>query len=172
LNSVDGLAQRRRRALALVAALAVAAGTVLAWRRGGAAAPKGGTSPRALLDARPEWLRARYRPIVAPAGLGSLAPPAPLEPLQRWHLDSKAFKGPLAWCPATLKLAFFRDGWIWVTDGDGSRLSTLWFEPDLAAAGQLAWSDDGRTLWIRADGWRHWLSLRLAVESDGQDPEK
>jgi hypothetical protein len=105
---------------------------------------------------------------MAPAALGRFAPAAPLQPLQRWHLDSKAFKGPLAWCPATAKLAFFRDGWIWVTDGDGSRLSTLWFEPDLAASGQLAWSGDGRTLWIRADGWRHWLSLRLAVETTGQ----
>jgi hypothetical protein len=42
-------------------------------------------------------------------------------------------------------------------------LRTLWFDPGLAAAGQLAWSQDGKQLWIRADRWRGWLSLQIGL---------
>ncbi len=117
-----------------------------------------------LPPAGPEQLRAHYQPAEVPAGLGRGSAQPPLEPLARWQLDPGHYQGPLAWCPATEKLAFFRDGWIWVTDAQGSRVRTLWFEPDLAAAGQLAWSQDGRRLWLRADGWRHWLSLQVDIE--------
>lgn len=123
-----------------------------------------------LRSASPEAIRVRYRPGPVPPDLGSSAQAAPAEPLRRWHLQPGQFRGPLAWCPATAKLAFFRDGWVWITDGQGSRVRTLWFEPDLAAAGRLAWSQDGRQLWIRADGWRHWLCLGLDLESPRGTP--
>lgn len=118
----------------------------------------------ALLRSNPGNLRVHYRPMLPPADLDDPKPTAPTALLQRWFLDPEHFKGPLAWCPSTGLLAFYREGWVWVTDAQGSRLRTLWYEPDLAAAGKLAWSQNGKQLWIRADGWRHWLSLELGID--------
>jgi hypothetical protein len=33
-----------------------------------------------------------------------------------WAAEAGQEPSAAAWCPATGKLAFFRDGWVWVTD--------------------------------------------------------
>lgn len=158
----------RKRALLGALALGLAAwALVLSWRLAQLAGLVTEAPPKAdaaLSKAQPELLAGHYQPAVPPEGLGQDPPVPPALPLQRWDLVPDKFRGPLAWCPATGKLAFYRDGWIWITDAQGSRLRTLWSEPDLAAGGQMAWSPDGSYLWIRADGWRRWFSLELGVD--------
>jgi hypothetical protein len=119
-------------------------------------------STAALAQADPSQLGARYQPIEEPPGLGDDLPAPPPGPWQRWTGSAKDAVTP-AWCPAIGKLAFFQDGWIWVTDRQGSVLRSLWFDPGLAAAGRLVWDPAGAYLWIRADRWRGWLSLRIRL---------
>ena len=134
-------------------------GIRLSWRSGMDDGPAG---VPVSAESDPEFLRARYRAEEEPEDLrpDQAIPREALPALQRWDLAPSRHE-PMAWNAETGKLAFYRDGWVWVTDAQGSRLRSLWFEPDLAAAGQLAWSPSGQRLWLKADRWRHWFCLQM-----------
>ena len=153
------------RALRLGACLAL--GLLAGCGRGasGLAGRRSESIQRALaISASPlQSLRARYVALDPPLGEAPQGTPAALDAVLAkwgWKKDPDA---PAAWCSATGRLAFFREGWVWVTDEKGSILKSLWFEPSLQAQGRLRWSEDGAHLWIRADGWRRWLALELSA---------
>jgi hypothetical protein len=116
----------------------------------------------AIALASSEDLRARYVANPGSYGIQDSAVALSETLVKRgWFKATEASSLPMAWCQATGKGAFFRHGWIWVSDSQGRVLRTIWFEPDLKADGQLQWSEDGTQLRLRADGWKRWLNLEL-----------
>jgi len=124
---------------------------------------------KALAIAGPQQVILRYAPPLSgdlapePASSGEAGTARAGQLLRDWGW--KLSEAPAAaWSPATGKLAVYQENWVWVTDAKGRNLRSVWYEPDLRADGQLRWSPDGTVLWIRADGWRRWVSLEVEVE--------
>ena len=151
---------------------------LLSWiilaKQGGLQASRDRQARSLALAATPvEKLGARYVLAQAPysgrksaeAGAGLAAMDAMLR-RRGWLHGREASGQPMAWCPAIGKGAFFRHGWVWICDAQGDVLKTVWFEPDLKADGKLEFSDEGTQLRLRADGWRHWLTLELCGGPD------
>jgi hypothetical protein len=126
---------------------------------------------QALTAAGPSQLRARYDMAEEGGDPSDLAdhPIAAQDRarlLQRWGVPAEGLL--TQWHPGIGKAVLFRQGCLWVSDKDGTVLRSLWYDPDLNAAGQIRFSEDGSRLWLRADGWRRWVCLRLEAEGTGE----
>lgn len=121
---------------------------------------------QALAEADVIHLSARYvltqLEYAPPSELGGREMTALLK-TRGWTVEAEKGNLPLAWCPAIRKGAFFRHGWVWVSDETGKTLKSIWYEPDLKADGKIEWSVDGTQLRVRADGWTRWLNLDLEL---------
>jgi hypothetical protein len=147
----------------LRAAARKAAGADPAWE--GLSA---GERSKALAAAPVSRLRARYdmsEESSEPSDLTDRPVPAALR--QRLvELWGPGLQGALTqWSSRTGKGLVFINGWLWVTDGEGQSLRSLWYQADLKADGRIRLSEDGSLLWLRADGWRRWVCLSLETEA-------